>query len=90
MYGRTIAFMSRQDCGLTCPALTEERVDALGLPMMQAFDGTRHETAFTIPIKAREGVTTGTSAATARGRSRQPSVWTSVTMISSAPVTSFC
>jgi 3,4-dihydroxy 2-butanone 4-phosphate synthase/GTP cyclohydrolase II len=59
---RAIAFMARKACGLICLALTEERVDALGLPPMHAYNGMRHETAFTISIEAREGVTTGISA----------------------------
>lgn len=58
-----IAFMARQACGLICLALDEERIDALGLPPMHAYNGMRHETAFTISIEAREGVTTGISAA---------------------------
>jgi 3,4-dihydroxy 2-butanone 4-phosphate synthase/GTP cyclohydrolase II len=60
---QVIAFMARQACGLICLAMTEERIDALGLPLMHAFNGTRHETAFTVSIEAREGVTTGISAA---------------------------
>ena len=60
---RAIAFMAREACGLICLALPAERVDMLGLPLMHAFNGTRHETAFTISIEAREGVTTGISAA---------------------------
>jgi 3,4-dihydroxy 2-butanone 4-phosphate synthase/GTP cyclohydrolase II len=43
--------------------MTKERVDALGLELMSRANGTRHETAFTVSIEAREGVTTGISAA---------------------------
>jgi 3,4-dihydroxy 2-butanone 4-phosphate synthase/GTP cyclohydrolase II len=39
-----------------------ERLDALGLPMMASSNSSRHETAFTVSIEAREGVTTGISA----------------------------
>jgi 3,4-dihydroxy 2-butanone 4-phosphate synthase/GTP cyclohydrolase II len=49
--------------GLICLALTKERVDQLGLDLMSRHNGTRHETAFTVSIEAREGVTTGISAA---------------------------
>jgi len=60
---RAIAFMARRACGLICLALAEERVDLLGLSPMNAHNGTRYETAFTVSIEAREGVTTGISAA---------------------------
>src|SRR3546814_3036936 len=46
-----------------CLALSKERVDHLGLGLMSRNNGTRHETAFTVSIEAREGVTTGISAA---------------------------
>ena len=58
-----INFMATHGRGLICLALTSERVEALGLPPMSRRNGTRHETAFTISIEAREGVTTGISAA---------------------------
>ncbi|MEO5640356.1 MAG: 3,4-dihydroxy-2-butanone-4-phosphate synthase [Sphingomicrobium sp.] len=58
-----INFMARHGRGLICLALGKERVDALGLEPMAPKNGTRHETAFTISIEAREGVTTGISAA---------------------------
>ncbi|GAC1583249.1 MAG: 3,4-dihydroxy-2-butanone-4-phosphate synthase [Sphingomicrobium sp.] len=58
-----INFMARHGRGLICLALGKERVDQLGLQPMAAKNGTRHETAFTISIEAREGVTTGISAA---------------------------
>jgi len=58
-----INFMATHGRGLICLALTGERVDALGLPLMSANNASRHETAFTISIEAREGVTTGISAA---------------------------
>jgi len=43
--------------------MTRERVERLGLPLMARENGTRHQTAFTVSIEAREGVTTGISAA---------------------------
>jgi 3,4-dihydroxy 2-butanone 4-phosphate synthase/GTP cyclohydrolase II len=58
-----INFMARHGRGLICLALTKERTDQLGLAPMAAVNGTRMETAFTVSIEAREGVTTGISAA---------------------------
>ncbi|MFC4294673.1 3,4-dihydroxy-2-butanone-4-phosphate synthase [Novosphingobium tardum] len=58
-----INFMARHGRGLICLAMTKERIDTLGLPLMSRRNGTRHETAFTVSIEAREGVTTGISAA---------------------------
>lgn len=57
-----INFMAMHGRGLICLALTGERIDALGLPLMASCNSSRHETAFTISIEAREGVTTGISA----------------------------
>jgi 3,4-dihydroxy 2-butanone 4-phosphate synthase/GTP cyclohydrolase II len=58
-----INFMARHGRGLICLALSRTRVDQLGLEPMSRSNGTRHETAFTVSIEAREGVTTGISAA---------------------------
>ncbi|MCK8783847.1 3,4-dihydroxy-2-butanone-4-phosphate synthase [Roseomonas sp. NAR14] len=58
-----INFMARHARGLICLAMTRSRVEKLGLPLMSQSNGTRHETAFTVSIEAREGVTTGISAA---------------------------
>ena len=58
-----INFMATHGRGLICLALTKERVDQLGLDLMSRNTGTRHETAFTISIEAKDGVTTGISAA---------------------------
>ena len=58
-----INFMARFARGLICLALTQARVEQLGLPLMSQSNGTRHQTAFTVSIEAREGVTTGISAA---------------------------
>ena len=57
-----INFMARYGRGLICLTLTSERVEALGLKLMSTYNSSRHETAFTISIEAREGVTTGISA----------------------------
>ena len=57
-----INFMATHGRGLICLTLPGERLDALGLPLMAASNSSRHETAFTVSIEAREGVTTGISA----------------------------
>ncbi|ALG90994.1 MULTISPECIES: 3,4-dihydroxy-2-butanone-4-phosphate synthase [Actibacterium] len=57
-----INFMATHGRGLICLSLPGERIDALGLPLMASYNSSRHETAFTISIEAREGVTTGISA----------------------------
>src|SRR5688572_7830721 len=58
-----INFMAKHGRGLICLALTRQRVDQLGLGLMSRNNETRHSTAFTTSIEAREGVTTGISAA---------------------------
>ncbi|MDA7586650.1 3,4-dihydroxy-2-butanone-4-phosphate synthase [Alphaproteobacteria bacterium] len=58
-----INFMAKYGRGLICLALTRVRTEQLGLTMMERRNESRHETAFTISIEAREGVTTGISAA---------------------------
>jgi 3,4-dihydroxy 2-butanone 4-phosphate synthase / GTP cyclohydrolase II len=58
-----INFMATHGRGLICLALAPARVAQLGLPLMSAKNGTRHETAFTVSIEARTGVSTGISAA---------------------------
>jgi 3,4-dihydroxy 2-butanone 4-phosphate synthase / GTP cyclohydrolase II len=57
-----INFMATHGRGLICLALPGERLDTLGLPLMAPSNSSRHETAFTVSIEAREGVTTGISA----------------------------
>jgi len=59
----TINFMARYGRGLICLALSRPRVEELGLQLMSSRNGTRMQTAFTVSIEAREGVTTGISAA---------------------------
>ena len=58
-----VNFMAKHARGLICLALTKARCETLGLKMMAQSNGSRHETAFTVSIEAREGVTTGISAA---------------------------
>lgn len=58
-----INFMATHGKGLICLTLPGERIDALGLPLMSSQNSSRHETAFTVSIEAREGVSTGISAA---------------------------
>jgi len=58
-----VNFMARHARGLICLAMTRGRVEQLGLPLMAQSNGTRHQTAFTVSIEARDGVTTGISAA---------------------------
>jgi len=58
-----INFMARHGRGLICLALTKARADALQLQPMTSDNRTRMETAFTVSIEARDGVTTGISAA---------------------------
>lgn len=57
-----INFMVTHARGLVCLTLTPEVVDALGLPQMATDNQSRFQTAFTVSIEAREGVTTGISA----------------------------
>ncbi len=59
----SINFMAKYGRGLICLALTRFRTEHLGLTMMERRNESRHETAFTVSIEAREGVTTGISAA---------------------------
>ena len=58
-----INFMAKEGRGLICLALTPDRCDELGLDLMAAKNESPFETAFTVSIEARDGVTTGISAA---------------------------
>lgn len=58
-----INFMARYGRGLICLSMTGARCQHLGLKPMSADNGTRMQTAFTVSIEAKEGVTTGISAA---------------------------
>ena len=57
-----INFMAKHGRGLICLTLPKDRIEALGLPLMASSNSSRHETAFTVSIEARDGVTTGISA----------------------------
>ncbi len=57
-----VNFMATHGRGLICLTLTAERIEELGLPLMSTHNSSRHETAFTVSIEAREGVSTGISA----------------------------
>lgn len=57
-----INFMAKFGRGLICLALTRKRCEHLSLKLMSRHNESRHETAFTVSIEAREGVTTGISA----------------------------
>src|SRR5262245_59528261 len=57
-----INFMAKHGRGLICLAMQRQRVEELGLPLMARDNESRHTTAFTVSIEAREGVTTGISA----------------------------
>ncbi len=57
-----INFMAKHGRGLICLAMTRERVEQLGLPMMSRKNEARHQTAFTVSIEARDGIATGISA----------------------------
>jgi len=59
----SINFMAKEGRGLICLSLTPERCDELGLDLMAAKNESAFETAFTISIEARTGVSTGISAA---------------------------
>ena len=58
-----INFMARHGRGLICLALTKDRADLLGLEPMARTNRSRNETAFTVSIEAKEGISTGISAA---------------------------
>jgi 3,4-dihydroxy 2-butanone 4-phosphate synthase / GTP cyclohydrolase II len=58
-----INFMAKYGRGLICLSLTDQRLNELRLPMMVSENTSRFQTAFTVSIDARKGVTTGISAA---------------------------
>jgi 3,4-dihydroxy 2-butanone 4-phosphate synthase/GTP cyclohydrolase II len=59
---QAVNFMAKHGRGLICLALTQERAGALQIPMMTQVNGTPLQTAFTVSIEAREGISTGISA----------------------------
>jgi 3,4-dihydroxy 2-butanone 4-phosphate synthase / GTP cyclohydrolase II len=58
-----ITFMARHGCGMICLAMLPDRLKRLELPQMVKENTSRHGTAFTVTIDAREGISTGISAA---------------------------
>ncbi len=60
---QSINFMAKYGRGLICLAMTKERINDLGLPLMNPKNKKNDLTAFTVSIEAKEGVTTGISAA---------------------------
>ena len=58
----SINFMAKHGRGLICLALTKQQIDKLKLPLMSRTNKSRMQTAFTISIEARHGITTGISA----------------------------
>lgn len=58
-----VNFMAKHGRGLICLSMTRDRVEHLGLQYMAPKNQSPHQTAFTVSIEAREGVTTGISAA---------------------------
>ena len=60
---KDMALMIRECSGIVCLCLTPEKRDSLGLRQMVGENTSKNQTAFTISIEAREGVTTGVSAA---------------------------
>ena len=59
---KNINFMAKHGRGLICLALTKKQIDNLKLPLMSPANKSRMQTAFTISIEARRGITTGISA----------------------------
>ncbi len=58
---KNINFMAMHGRGLICLALTKKQVDKLSLPLMSSINKARMQTAFTVSIEARKGITTGIS-----------------------------
>ena len=59
---KIVNFMAKHGRGLICLALTKKQVDNLKLPLMSSVNKSRMQTAFTISIEAKKGITTGISA----------------------------
>jgi len=59
---KSINFMAKHGRGLVCLALTQSQVSKLNLPLMSSVNNSRSQTAFTVSIEAKKGVTTGISA----------------------------
>ena len=61
-FSKNINFMAKHGRGLICLALTKKQIDNLKLPLMSPINKSRMQTAFTISIEAKKGITTGISA----------------------------
>ena len=59
---KSINFMAKHGRGLICLALTQQKVKKLNLPLMSPINQSRNQTAFTISIEAKKGISTGISA----------------------------
>ena len=59
---KNINFMAKHGRGLICLALTKKQIDILKLPLMSPVNKSRMQTAFTVSIEAKKGITTGISA----------------------------
>ena len=59
---KIINFMAKHGRGLICLALSKKQIDNLKLPLMSPINKSRMQTAFTISIEAKKGITTGISA----------------------------
>ena len=57
-----VNFMAKHGRGLICLSITQERATQLNIPMMTQVNAAQHQTAFTVSIEAKEGVSTGISA----------------------------
>ena len=59
---KVINFMAKHGRGLICLALTKKQIDRLRLPLMSPINKSRMQTAFTVSIEAKKGISTGISA----------------------------
>ena len=59
---KIINFMAKHGRGLICLALTKKQIDKLKLPLMSQINKSRMQTAFTVSIEAKKGISTGISA----------------------------
>ncbi len=59
---KVINFMAKHGRGLICLALTKKQIDRLKLPLMSQINKSRMQTAFTVSIEAKKGISTGISA----------------------------
>ncbi len=59
---KSINFMAKHGRGLICLALSQKQIDTLNLPLMSPINKSRMQTAFTVSIEAKKGITTGISA----------------------------